>query len=63
MTETRSKVKLLCDAGSAMLRRTLRQASKAGIVAALVPLGMIGLPGEAQAQSSYGPGSKAADLG
>ena len=50
MKEKRSKVKLLCDAGSTMVRRTLRQASKAGIVAALVPLGMIGLPGQANAQ-------------
>ena len=57
MKERRSKVKLLCDAGSAMLRRTLGQASKAGIVAALVPLGMIGLPGAAHAQESTGPSS------
>ena len=50
MTKSEFGVKLLCKAGSTMLRRTLRHASKAGIVAALVPLGMIGLPGQAQAQ-------------
>ena len=50
MKEERLRARLLCKAGSALLRRTFRQASRAGIVAALVPLGMIGLPGQAQAE-------------
>ena len=57
MEEKRSRVRLLCDAGSGMLRRTWRQATKAGLVAALVPLGMIGLPGTAHAQTSYVEGT------
>ncbi len=54
MTGTQSKVRFLCDAGTAVLRK----ASKAGIVTALVALGLTGLPGQVQAQeSSYVAGT------
>ena len=48
MTEPQSRVRLLCNAGTAPLRR----GPMLGVVAALVLLGVVGLPGQASAQPS-----------
>ena len=50
MRRTRPKAVSLRGAGAGALRRMLRKASKVGIATALVAVGMIGLPGQAQAQ-------------